>query len=121
MKSRKQTKEVTLKLNYYKSQIDKEAGIYLGGVAEPEYIDELEVNVCDDYEFDAESEEFKKNGLYAVEISGSNRALKELGKLLINIAMFKTQDEDYHEHLETVKNNKGQPAVNITIRKKTTK
>ena len=118
MNSRKRTKEVTLKLNYYSSKVDKEAGIYLGGVVNPKHIDELEVNICDDYEFDTEKDEFIKNGMYALEISGTNRALKELGKFLINISMFKTQDEDYHEHLDTVKNNEGQPAVNITVRKK---
>lgn len=118
MSEKRQTKEITLKLNYYKSKVDKEAGVYLGGVVEPKHIDELEFNIEDDYEFDMESEEFKKNGMHALEISGSNRALKEFGKFLINIAMFKTEDEDYHEHLETIKNSDGQPTVNITVRKK---
>lgn len=118
MSEKRQTKEVTLKLHYYKSKVDKEAGVYLGGVVDPKYIDELEFNIDDDYEFDMESEEFKKNGMYALEISGSNRALKELGKFLINIAMFKTEDDEYHEHIETIKSGKGQPSVNITVRKK---
>ncbi len=118
MSEKRQTREVTLKLNYYKSKADKEAGVYYGGVVEPKYINELAFDIGDDYEFDMESEEFKKNGKYALEISGSNRALKEFGKFLINIAMFKTEDEEYHEHLETIKNGDGQPSVNITVRKK---
>ena len=118
MKEKRQTKEIVLKLNYYKSIADRDAGVFLGGVVEPKYINELEFNIGDDYEFDIEKDDFIKNGMYALEISGSNRALKEFGKFLINIAMFKTEDEDYHEHLETIKDSEGNPMVNITVRKK---
>lgn len=117
MSEKKQTKEIKIKLNYYKSKSDKENGVYFGGVVEPKYTDELKISIADDYEFDMDSEDFKKNGMYALEISGSNRALKELGKFLINISMFKTEDDDYHEHIDMIKDSTGNPMVNVTIRK----
>lgn len=117
MGEKKQIKEITLKLGYYPSKSDKENGIYSGGVCEPKYVDELKMNISEDYEFDMDNEEFKKNGMYALEISGSERALEEFGKFLINVAMFQTDDEDYHEHIDNLLNNNGDAAVNLTIRK----
>lgn len=117
VKLMKSVKEVSLKLYYHKSKVDKEAGVYIGGVAEPRYLKELVFNINDDYDFNLETEEFTKNGMFAVEISGSNRALKELGKFLINISMFKTQDKDYHEHIDQIQDSDGNPLVNLTVRK----
>ncbi len=117
MKSKKETKEITLKLNYIKSEVDKENGIFIGGVEEPKYLEELFVDIADDYDFDIETEEFNKNGMYAIDITGSKRALKELGKFLINMAMYKTEDEDYHEHIDDIHNSEGDSIANITIRK----
>ena len=117
MKSKKETKEITLKLNYFKSKVDKENGTFIGGVAEPKYLEELSIDISDDYNFDIETEEFNKNGMYALEIVGSKRALKEFGKFLINMAMYKTNDEDYHEHIDDIHNSKGDSIANIAIRK----
>lgn len=117
MKSHKKTKEIKLTLNYFKSNIDKENGIYYGGVVEPKYMNELTIDINDDYDFDIDKEEFCKNGLYSIEISGTKRALKELGKFLVNMAMFKTKDEDYHEHIDQLYNSIGEPIANITIKK----
>lgn len=115
----KKTKKIFLNLHYYKSKTDIENGIYIGGVVDPKYLNELTIDVNDDYDFDMNSDQFIKNGLYSIEIIGSNRALKEFGKFLINMAMFKTQDNDYHEHIDLIRNNIGVPSVNLTIRKKT--
>lgn len=117
MQSKKETKEISLKITYFKSKVDKENGIYYGGVIEPKYIDELTVDIDDDYDFDIETEEFTKNGMFSVEISGTKRALKEMGKFLINIAMYKTEDEDYHEHIDQLKDSEGNPTANIIIRR----
>lgn len=118
MKSKKETKEITLKLDYFKSKVDKENGVYYGGVVEPKYMHELTMDIEDDYDFDIETEEFKKNGMFSVEISGTRRALKEMGKFLINMAIFRTEDEDYHEHIDKLQDRSGNPIANITIRKK---
>ena len=117
MKVKKETKEITLKLNYFKSKVDKENGIFYGGVIEPKYMDELTIDINDDYEFDIDAEEFKQNGMFSMEISGTKRALKEMGKFLINIAMYKTDDEDYHEHIDQLRDSEGNPKVNIVVKK----
>lgn len=117
MKLKIETKEITLKLKYVKSVVDKENGVYYGGVEEPKYLDELVVDVDDDYDFDVETEEFIKNGMFKIEISGTKRALKEMGKFLINMSMFQTEDEDYHEHIDQLQNNEGKPIANMTIKK----
>lgn len=119
MQSDRKTKEVVLKLRYTKSKVDKERGIFHGGVALPKYLREFFIDIVDDYDFDMETEEFNKNGMYAIEISGTKRALKEIGKFFVNIAMFQTKDEDYHEHIDQLCNSDGNPIANIIIRKKT--
>ena len=113
----KKSKEITMKLQYYPSKVDKKNGIYMGGVVFPKFINELAIDVYDDYDFDIENEEFIKNGLLAIEISGTNRALKEFGKFLVNIAVFNTQDEDYHEHIDNIYDSDGKPFVNLTVKK----
>ena len=113
----RKTKEITLKLQYYPSKEDKENGIYMGGVAGPKFINELAIDVCDDYDYDMEKDEFIKNGLLSMEILGTNRALKELEKFLVNIASFNTKDEDYHEHIDNINDSEGNPYVNLTVRK----
>ena len=52
MSEKKQTKEIKIKLNYYKSKSDKENGVYFGGVVEPKYTNELKISIADDYKFD---------------------------------------------------------------------
>lgn len=113
----RKTKEVSMKLQYYPSKVDKEKGIYFGGVAAPRFISELTIDVNDDYDFDIDNEKFVKNGLFAIEISGTNRALKEFGKFLVNMAIFNTQDEDYHEHIDNIYDSDGKPLVNLTVKK----
>ena len=55
--------------------------------------------------------------MFAMAISGTSRALKELGKFLINMAMLETEDDDYHEHIDKIKDNTGKEMVNLTVRK----
>ena len=118
MEQKKETKEITLKLKYFKSQVDKENGVFYGGVAEPKYADELTVDISDDYDFDIDAGEFNKNGMFSVEISGTKRALKEMGKFLINAALYKTDDEDYHEHIDRLRDSDGNPKVNLIVKRK---
>ena len=113
----KKTKEILMKLQYYPSKFDKENDIYYGRVVDPKYVRELTFDVNDDYDFDIEKEEFSKNGLYSIQISGTKRALKEFGKFLVNMAEFKTEDEDYHEHIDQINDSEGNPLVNLTVRK----
>lgn len=118
MKSKKETKEITLKLNYFRSKADKEKGVFYGGVTEPKYTDELTIDINDDYDFDIDTEEFNKNGMFSLEISGTKRALKEMGRFLINIALYETDDEDYHEHIDQLRDSEGNPKVNMVIKRR---
>ena len=111
------TREIVIKLQYNPSKFDKEKGISSGGVMTPKFTKELSIDAYDDYDFDLDSGEFIKNGLLALQISGTGRALKEFGKFLINIAEFKTKDEDYHEHLDNILDSEENPYVNLTVRK----
>lgn len=113
----KKEKEITLKLRYTPSKIDKEKRLYIGGVEAPRYQKELSLSIKDDYDFDIDTEEFIKNGKYAIELAGSSRALKELGKFLINMAMLKTEDENYHEHIDNLMSEDGTPIANLVVRK----
>lgn len=112
----KKIKEVKLNLEYIPSKIINEKKMYIGGVEEPKYLNELNLYIGNDYTFDMENEEFIENGKFAVELSGSKRALIEFGKYLINIGMFETEDEGYHEHLDDLLNENGEPIANLTVR-----
>ena len=111
------SKEVKIKLWYKKSCIDKQNGLYLGGVQLPKYMKELKINIDNDEIFDFDKDQFVQTGKKLIEITGTNRALKELGKFFINISLFKTKDDDFHEHLDDLTNENGEASCNITIRK----
>lgn len=117
MKTNWRTKEITLKLKYAKWKTIEEGKIYQGGVASPKYLDELIFDIDDDYSFNLDTEEFYKNGMFALEIIGTNRALKEFGKFLINFATLNADYEVYHEHIDQIQDRSGNPMVNLTVRK----
>lgn len=117
LSGKKMTKELKLKLKYHKSVICEEQGLYFGGVDDPKHQKELAFNITEDSFWDLEKDEFVPNGMYALEISGTDRALMEFGKFLINIAMYETKDPSFHCHIDDIKNNAGKPEVNITVYK----
>lgn len=112
-----ESKEITVKLYYHKSKQDKEAGIYYGGVKEPLYLNELQIDIWNDESYDFEKDKFVPNGKIAMQLSGSNRALKQFGIYLINVAMYQTHDPDYHDHFDNLHTSDGKETVNLIVRK----
>ena len=65
---------------------------YFGGVVEPKYTNELKISIADDYEFDMDSEDFKKNGMYALPVDcRSGKALNAYLPLVREILKDKIQ------------------------------
>ena len=110
-------KEVLLKLKYFQSKCDFENNYFVGGVEEPKYLNELSIDIYDDMDFDLDKEEFKKNGKFVLDLSGSNRSLYEFGKYLINIALYDTEDPDFHEHFDGLFDSQKSEKVNMIVRK----
>ena len=118
MKRKFMEKDVVLKLKYLQSKCDFERNHFIGGVEEPSYLDELNIDIYDDMEFDMDEEKFKKNGKIVLELSGSDRSLFELGKYLINVALYDTEDPDFHEHFDGLLDSEHNEKVNLLVRKK---
>ena len=95
-------KQVPLFLEWYESSYDKENGVYYGGVALPKYTDELCIDIYDDYLFNFKKDDFEKTGRHVLDIGGSSRAMRELGKFLVNSAMYKCKSNNYYEIIENV-------------------
>lgn len=117
MASKFAEREVTLKLKYRESKCVVENKHYIGGVEEPGFLDELILDIYEDTQYDVDNDLFIKNGKKVLEISGSNRSLFELGKYLINISMYETADQDFHEHFEGIHNSQNELDVNLIVRK----
>ncbi|MBE7043900.1 MAG: hypothetical protein E7397_00075 [Ruminococcaceae bacterium] len=114
-------KEVILKLKYLQSKSDASKGHFIGGLEEPKYLDELCIDIYDDMDFDMEHEEFHKNGKLVLDLSGSDRSLYELGKYLINLALYETDDPDFHEHFDGLQDAEQKQRINVIVRKQSTK
>ncbi len=111
------TKKVTLELNYTKEVVNAKKNVYKGGVEHPQNINELCIDVFENYRFNHSTDEFEADNQYNIEIQGSNKALYELGKFLVNIALFETADSDFHVHIDGIANSEGEEKFNLKIRK----
>ena len=110
-------KEITLSLEFYKGKQDREKGTFEGGVVAPKYLEELFVDVFASTTYDFESDEFVENGGIDVQLQGSNRAFRELGKYLVAITEYDTEDPSYHDHFDGIQNSDEEEKVNLTIYK----
>lgn len=111
-------KDIIIKLKYVPSSCDIEKGIFTGGPCEPDYMDELSIDIYDDYIFDFKKDDFVKTKYKNIDISGSNKALKSFGQYLINLALFQTEDDNYHDHFDGILNSNGETKFNIIVRKR---
>ena len=95
-------KQVPLFLEWYESSYDKEKGVYYGGVVLPKYTDELCIDIYDDYLFNFKKDDFEKTGRHVLDIGGSSRAMRELGKFFVNFAMHKCNKDNVFEVVENI-------------------
>lgn len=109
------SKKIVLNLEYEKETVNSKGNKYTGGVKKPEYIDELFIDVFENYAFNNAIDDFTPDGKYNIEIKGSERALFELGKYFINISQFITKDKNFHEHIDDICDADGNNAFNLTI------
>ncbi len=117
MKNKFLEKQVTLILKYMQSKSDFQKNHFVGGVEAPQYLDELAIDIYDDMEFDMNTETFINNGKLVLELSGSNNSLYEFGKYLINVALYETDDPDFHEHFDGLLDSERNARINLIVRK----
>jgi hypothetical protein len=111
---KKVKKEVNLTLEYFPNKVDKINRIYEGGVVDPN-IEGLIIDVTNGESFDIEADEFVSNGKYEIHLRGNREAIKELGKYLIALAEYETEDPSYHDHFDNIRNSEGKESVDLVI------
>ncbi|OZM58464.1 hypothetical protein CIB95_02535 [Lottiidibacillus patelloidae] len=107
-------KKVTLTLEYFKNKVSKDKTVFSGGVVEPE-ISGLMIDVREGMHFDLESEQLVRNGKHELHIYGGRKDMMEFGKYLIALANYETEDPNYHDHFDNIKNFDGEDSVDIVI------
>jgi hypothetical protein len=80
--------EETLEFSYYPWSFDEKKGIYYWWLKDISFCDELIIKT------------YIEDDRKQIHLSWSRRALKELGKYLINLSNFETPDPDYHDHID---------------------
>ncbi len=94
------TETIELKLNYFRNRSDPSRKSFSGGVKDPQHLDRLAVWVDEDIDYDWNSEQFVPNDGYQVHISGTRSALFELGRYLVALSKYETEDPMYHDHFD---------------------
>jgi hypothetical protein len=98
MKEKKEN--FNIELQYIEGKSDPNSGYYEGGVVDPKYLEEIIVWVDKAEIFDFEKDAFIKTGDNQIHITGTRRALFELGRYLITLSRYTTENTNYHDHLE---------------------
>lgn len=114
---KKTKKEITLLLEFNEGIQNPENGIFEGNVEPPKYLNELNIEVSEAREYDFETDDFKYTGKVDIQVQGSNRAYRELGKYLIAITEYQTEDHRYHDHFDNILDSEDEERINLVIYK----
>lgn len=109
-------KSIQLQLEYYPPRAGTERGVFSGGVVPPSHTDELAIWANPRQVYDAERDAFENVEGSQIEITGTRRALYELGRYLIALSDHETDDPDYHDHIEDLAQVTDEPACELIIR-----
>ena len=112
---KKAHKEINLELSYFSGNSQPENKFYEGGVCDPEFIDELLIWVEENEEYDEAKDAFSKNGGYQININGTSRSLFELGKYLIALSKYETDNQDYYDVFDDINSPKGKSKCQIVF------
>lgn len=110
-------KNIKTKIYYTDDWKDKNGIWHYGNVFSPKYTDEIVIDIFDETDpIDDEFDEFFRNGKFQVNLTASDRAMRELGKYLINVSMFKTKNKNYIGTIKNVASN-GDSKISICVSK----
>lgn len=93
-------KSVLVDISYYVGKQDPSGGVYDVEVPEPEWMEELRVNVSPGLDFDFERDDWVPNGKTQLDIRGSRRAYESVARYLLALCHLETLDPDYHDHFD---------------------
>ena len=86
-------------------------------MCQPKYTNEIAVDVFNETDsYDDKFNGFFRNGKFQVNIIASDRAMRELGKYLINVSMFKTKNKNYIGTIKNIASN-GDSKISICVSK----
>jgi len=109
-------KNVKLKLEYYNDQKDEKGNWHYGKVCPPKYTDEITIEYGFVETLDWSFDEPFVTGMIDVDLTASDRAMRELGKYLINVSMFKTKNKKYIGTIKNIASN-GDSKISICVSK----
>lgn len=114
---KKTRKEITLSLEFNEGRQDSEKGIFEGNVEQPKHLNELCIDVSKTQGYDLETDDFKDTGQWDIQIQGTNRAFRELGKYFLAITEYQTDDPGYHDHFDAIVDSEDEEKINLLIYK----
>jgi hypothetical protein len=109
-------KQIEVELEYLAGRDEPKRGIFRSGVADPKFMDELWLDVGDDQVYDEATDNLVSNGKLQINLGGSRRALASLGKYLLALSEFQTEDPAYHDHFDDICDSTGRIAVHLILR-----
>lgn len=98
--SRSMKERIELELEYYEDRSRPSEHIFVGGIPDPRYLSELAVWVRPREVFDEDLDDLVEVPGFQVQLTGSRRALFELGRYFVALSRLKTSDPDYHDHVD---------------------
>ena len=111
----KKQKKIDLILSYTIGKESREDGYFEGGVQDPSYSDEILLWVEEDEKFDFDKDAFVRTNKYQVNLCGTERSLFELGRYLIGLSQYETENNNYHDHFDEISSPDGKKPCNLII------
>lgn len=99
MKIKEISEDLNIKLVYLVGKADPSKGYYPGGVKDPDHLGEMSIWVQQTKRFHEEAEGFVENDEYRINIKGTRSSLFELGRYLIALSRYQSEDRNYHDHI----------------------
>jgi hypothetical protein len=113
------SRRLSLTLRYRVGNQQPDAISFESNVPEPRFTDELAIDVFDDECYDTERDTYMPTGKTQLHLSGSPRAYRAFARYLLTLSAFATDpsviDEEYHTHLDDIRDSRGRIAVHLII------
>jgi hypothetical protein len=109
------SKKKSISVSYWPAVHDASRNLYSGGVPTSRLLSELRIDAYPDLRWDEASDEMLATGKTEIHVRGSKRAFKALAAFLLSLNEYKTEDPDYHEHLDEILDSSGNPSVHLVL------
>jgi hypothetical protein len=106
-------------VSYTIGKQNPQTGYFQGGVSQPEFINEIQIDVYEDEMLDPDVEDPVPSGKVQIHIRGTERSYRSLAEYLLGICVYSAnpmmKDPDYHDHFLDMQNSAGSAAVHLIV------